>query len=474
MNTIMKDSILKKILGFSLGTWISAVATFILMPIITRTIVPSDLGRIDLFVTFCMIFIYASTLGMHQSLLRFYREPPKGFNRNTLFAFAIKVAIMGTFFVGVFSCFLNEYFSTSILGYTWKYLPLFIFLYVLSNVFLDIAKTVPRLEGNVIQYTVIVVIVSVGLKVTYLSYKIFGNIEQTVACIALVIFAVMMVYVIKFRKSIFITTSHLPVQSKINILKYALPTVPVMFISNFNTSIPKLMLNQYSDSHSLGMYAAAGTLVSIIHLVQTGVNVFWAPYVFENYIEKQEEIQRAHLLVSFVIVLCGILLICFQDIVFLIFGETYRGSKNFYAFLLASPVFYTIGETVGIGISIAKKTYWNIATTGAAVIVNLVLCYLLVPQYGNIGAAISVMSSAFVMLFIKGVLGERFYKIITSYKKTLSLPVLYVIASVVSCILVNAFFFRLIILVFLIMILLMICRDEAYNIWLLGKKLVKH
>ena len=72
-----ENNILKMFFGFSMASWVSAGIGFLLTPIITRTIYPAELGQIDMFVTYCNMFIYASTLGMHQGYMRFFNDLPK-------------------------------------------------------------------------------------------------------------------------------------------------------------------------------------------------------------------------------------------------------------------------------------------------------------------------------------------------------------------------------------------------------------
>lgn len=72
MNQTPVKKILKLLVGFSMSAWINAIINFILMPVITRVIEPSDLGKIDLFVTFCTMLVYASTLGMHSSIYEIF------------------------------------------------------------------------------------------------------------------------------------------------------------------------------------------------------------------------------------------------------------------------------------------------------------------------------------------------------------------------------------------------------------------
>lgn len=460
MNKNKGNKLIKTFFGFSMASWISAAVSFLLTPIITRVICPAELGKIDMFVTYCNMFIYASTLGMHQSYMRFFEDLPEGFTKDKLLSFSIIISSIGAIGAGIICCMGYKHFSNAILGKTTLLVSILMACYIFSYGFLDIIKTKPRMYGQTIKYAVIVISISVGTKLAYLSYIMTHCVLATIVVLTCIVVIIMLFNLFKNKESIFVSCGKVGKESYISILRYALPTVPVMFISNVNTSVPKLLINRYCDSATVGVYAGALTIVQIISLLQVGINTFWSPYVFKNFKEKKIEIQQVHRIISFGIVLFGLCLLVFQDVLFLILGSSYRSSKNFYALLLASPIFYTIGETVGIGIGIKKKTYWNIITTGISLLMNLLLGLMLVPRYGNIGAAISVSISAGVMVTLKSLIGERYYKVVTNPIKTWGASGIYVLGAIATMIYSENRIIRSIILLVLMVLLVVVYISE--------------
>lgn len=186
------------------------------------------------------------------------------------------------------------------------------------------------------------------------------------------------------------------------------------------------------DYSSVGIYSSAVSIVSIISLLQAGFNLFWTPYVYENYKQNSDRIQLVHRIISLLMILFGICILLGQDILYMVLGESYRESKCYFGMLLVSPVLYTIGETTGFGINIAKKSYLNIIVSAATIVSNLIISYFLIPYLGCTGAALSVMVSSFVMFVVKTVLGERYYKTVSSKSKTIIGIALFIAATLVS------------------------------------------
>lgn len=457
-SSIMK--ILKLLAGFSMSAWINAVINFFIMPIITRIIAPQDLGRIDLFVTFCNMFVYASTLGMHQSYMRFFNEKIEGLTKRNLFSLSIKLSGLGAIFASIVCFAFNRYFSVSVLGYQTLSIAICMAIFIMFSGFIQILKTKPRMYGDVITYTIIVVVESLIIKLTYISIYYTKSIEDSINILIVMMALLTISGFLYSKKDIFVSINTIKWTTICSILKYAIPTVPVMFITNVNASLPKLFLQHYWSTAEIGIYTGCLTLVSIINLMQAGLNVFWGPYVFENYKNNQNQIQLLHRIITFVIVVFGLGLLLTQDIIYLILGSNYRASEQFYGLLLAAPIFYTISETLGIGISINKKTYLNIVVVLVACVSNLLLCAILIPLFGNMGAAFSVMISSVLMLITKSMIGEKLYKVITNPIKTVTPIGIYLMASVLSSITYRDSLIHIIMVFSLIVVLLIIYRKE--------------
>lgn len=169
MNQTPVKKILKLLVGFSMSAWINAIINFILMPVITRVIEPSDLGKIDLFVTFCTMLVYASTLGMHQAYMRFFADNLEGITKDNLFAFAVKCSTCGAGIAAIICLIFNKNFTESIMGEQSNHIWVLMALYIFITGFIAISKTRPRMYGNVMSYTVLVVLESLSIKLCYLS-----------------------------------------------------------------------------------------------------------------------------------------------------------------------------------------------------------------------------------------------------------------------------------------------------------------
>ena len=79
-----RKSFIRSIIGFSVSSWIGFVIGIISVPILTRLLDPVQFAVINQFNAAVLFFLSLVTLGMDSGLVRFFFEPPTGFNKNQL------------------------------------------------------------------------------------------------------------------------------------------------------------------------------------------------------------------------------------------------------------------------------------------------------------------------------------------------------------------------------------------------------
>ena len=460
-----KRQVLQSIFGLSIPTWINAAIGIIAVPLVTRLFEPDVLGKFNLFNTYSTILYCIALIGINQGLMRFYHEPP---GRNTtvgLYKLCQTIITISTFIIAVVIFVFGKSFSNAIAGEYNFYILLCLVFYVASATFLNVINTSYRMQNSILAYGVMTVLMNLCSKITYagaalIDDKFIGAITLLTGSYVIIAIVYMTRDFIRYRGQ----KTLLGKEEIIPLLKYSLPLMPVLFISQINTALPKLFIAEYLDFSQVGIYTSAYSVVSIISIVQSGINVFWAPFVFENYAERPRYLTSGHTIITFVMTVFGLIVVLFQDVIYLLIGPAYKESQYFFALLLFSPICYTISETTGIGINISKRTYLNFVVYGVTIVVTFALCYLLIPILGLLGAAIAVAAAAFSMLIVKTLLGERFYKIVISPVKSFSAPTLFLITVVLNTLYFDMLWIRMGLTLLAVVIICLIYRKEMISI----------
>lgn len=460
-NGLTRSSIIRSLLAFSLPTWINAVLGVVAVPIVTRLFEPEVLGKFNLFSTYSTILFCIALIGINQGIMRFYHEPPGRNTTGGFYKLCHSVAAVSVCLVigGIIVC--RVYLSNAIAGEYDPYLVLCLALFVVAATFLNVVNSSFRMRGATLAYGVMTVLMNVGAKLTYvgatlLDDKFVGAITLiTISYVALAVFYMMM-DLFRYRKEpvVFGRDEIIP------LLTYSLPLMPVLFISQINTALPKVMIASSLGYSEVGVYTSAYSIVSLISVVQSGINVFWAPFVYKNYSKYPEYLSAGHDIIAFAMTVFGLGVILAQDFIYLAIGPNYHGSQSFFPLLLFAPVCYTISETTGVGINISKKTYLNLVVYGVTILVTLVLCRLLVPVLHLEGAAIAVAMAALVMLIIKTLLGERYYRVINSRTRSFLAPTLFLVVAAANTFYFEYFHVRSLITFFGMLLVCVIYREQ--------------
>lgn len=414
-----KKHFLKNMVGFSMTAWISFVIGFIASPISTRLFVPEELGKINYFNTYASLFASICYLGLDQAFVRFYREPPGRSTRAGMFTFCAATSL-GFSVLSSAALFLGwRGISAQVAGEADVSIFLCLCLFSLCSVLFRYLSLSYRMEQNAKLYTLQGVLYVLVTKIAYLAVG-FGNAQGKAAILALTALTGLftLVFVVIQRRRFdpgFAAQVDRPFVREMAL--YAAPLIPMTLISWLNSSVSQIILRQLMGLAAIGIYTSALTLASTVNIIQTGFNTYWAPYVYENYQSgNKRRFFTVHRLMACALTLFALGVTLLQDPVFLLLGPKYRSSVVFFPFLFLSPICYCLSETTGMGIGIAKKTYWNTLIFLVSVALNLGVSVLLIPALGELGAALASAAAAVAFLLLRTWAGERYYKAIYDYR----------------------------------------------------------
>src|SRR5690625_1639839 len=94
----MKESLIKKFLKFSYGSWIGLVLGLVTTMITTRLLPPDAFGKVSMFELFLQVGLILTIFGTDQSFVRFfYEELPS--KRGALLYNTLRIPIFTTIFM---------------------------------------------------------------------------------------------------------------------------------------------------------------------------------------------------------------------------------------------------------------------------------------------------------------------------------------------------------------------------------------
>lgn len=453
-------SFFKKLIGFSSASYINLFVTLLSTFIVTRVFAPDTLGKINLFLTCQNILISVSLLGLDQAFCRFYYEMKTKDEQNEVFSFCIVKSILIALIISFIGIPFWQPVSKFIVGYDSFIIFICLVFSSLFHIMCRYFNIHQRMEQKVLGYTILAVLITLAHKLSYLASPDKSSSSAIVMITISFLLICLIYYIFKFKYVIIFKKHYLNKRLKVKLNQFALPLMPVSLLSWLNSSLPQFFMKFFLDYSAIGIYSNAVVIASAINLLQSGFNIIWTPFVYENYKTKQEEIGRIHNIISFLMVAFGLMLLFFQDIIYLFIGKDYRASQMFFAFVIISPICYTIAETTGIGINLSKKSYLHLFAYGSCILANVILCFILIPFLGLVGVGISVALASIVSLIVKTILGEKYYKCVTNYAKTFSAIFIMFIAATVNFVYFSSEILKYSLFVLFLFLLILLYRKE--------------
>lgn len=422
-------SFIKKFLGFSLVPWITFALSFITAPVSTRLFDPSVLGKINIFNTYANLFGMFALIGLDQAFARFYNERPHNKSIGYLFTFCFAITYSLIFILAILSIPLSKVLSGALFDEADNLLLILLFISVFCSATLRYLNLTYRMEQDIKMYTIQGVLMALASKVLYICVGFWDPTYRSALIVLTASNILLSLIFLIIQRNRFELIREYDKQFANEMFKFAIPLIPVTLLTWVNSSLPQIIIQKSMDYYYIGIFSSAMALANLILVIQSGFNTFWVPYTYENYTTQTGQFFKVHRYLVCILTLFALLIVCSQDLIFLLLGEKYRPAKSFFPFLILGPVCYVIGEVIGVGIEIAKKTYLKLYVFIVSVIVNIVFCLILRIHLGIAGIAIATSLAAISAMIMKAILGERHYKIVTNYKYVIACVLLILLSA---------------------------------------------
>ncbi len=200
------------------------------------------------------------------------------------------------------------------------------------------------------------------------------------------------------------------------ILAYGVPFLPATIAYWIFSSADRVMLESMSGLDSVGIYTVAVTLGGIMSILASAIGQAWSPHAVKTYEDDKESARKLYKrFLNVLITLVLFVLFCAsmlgKEIIIFLFPEEYKSAFYPMLLLLIGIGFKITGQVTAAGIGLAKKTIYLVYITFFVAIVNIILNYLLIPLYSEIGASIATMFSFLLLTVLYSFTSQKLFKI---------------------------------------------------------------
>ena len=291
------ESFAGNVMKYSVATYLGFAITG--LALIVKGLLPAEvLGAPVTFMTYTATVMNLGILGLDQTLLRFYHEPPAGAEPRQLFAACTRMSVVFMLVLGaVCSLFAARPMAVAFgFGADGQGLVPLLFVNAALYMLVRYLNVLLRLENDLKAYTAETLWMQGCFNLIYLLPGFFTSNVYLLAMAAIISFGVVVIaFGYKYRSAFF---SPLPAEKFGGIAKVAVPygiaLAPAQILFSLSSGICLSFVGNECGESAQGLFAFGYSLAQLVTAIQAGFSTYWGPYVYAHYREEQERIGRVH------------------------------------------------------------------------------------------------------------------------------------------------------------------------------------
>lgn len=438
---LIKDS---SIYGIAMA--ISKSTSLILLPILSYHFSPEEYGLIDYFQVILQTLVLITVFGIESSVARFFYESDRIKEKKELVTQALLLQVLYIFLFFVFTLIFSNQIDLYLKSITnSRLIIVLIYCLVPFMVLTNFCSAILKWSFN--QYSFL--ILSLGVTLTNFIL-ILAGIYFIDLSIDLLFTISLVVYVFFSFLGVFFIKKWLIIPKKLywfkTLFNYGLPLAFVSILSILTPFFERTIIINNLESHSLANFAIAAKFGIIFSTIISAFQTSWGPFSLAIYKSKKSIDTYNFILKSFTFLLSFMLLInawLLPNLVNAIFSDQYKIDTLLLIIILLGIGIQGVGFILEIGISLSKKTIYNLYSYIISFCFGILLIYVLMYPLGIYGIAVGTASG----ITIKTILGYKFsqhvYPLAWNIIPVLKISVTTIILIIGCMILHNQFNFNI-------------------------------
>jgi O-antigen/teichoic acid export membrane protein len=377
-------NLFKKFTAVFFSNQLSTLFLFLASILIARIYGPEGRGYIYSILVIPNLVSSLTEFGMRQTAVYFIGiKKPISLVISNLFTYLLLAGL-----VGIIISFAYFYMMNKELKFEYILASLLVLNILLVNGF----RAVFLGYNNFSEYNKFVVLQSfiTFILLVILYFTSFNNVEL-VFCIyyisSFLVFTLISLKVFKSYLTKFKYTPSLLFVKKMLHKSFSYGIVFALVVMNYKFDI--IMLSIMSNDYNLGLYTVSTQLIEIIWLVPAALIVVLFSISANNLATIEQLCAAIRATLLGIIIICALIILLGRLIITFLFGESFLGAYESLIFLLPGAVLMIFFKLIYAYYAGKGKPHKGLKPILLAVFINIVLNYLLIPIYHELGAALA-------------------------------------------------------------------------------------
>jgi len=428
----------KQSLIYGIGTILTRVVTFLLLPLYTNVFTTEEYGIVSLAYAFTGFVMIAYRYGMDSALMKYYIDA-EGKDKKTYFTTIFSIQTLTSLIFSLFLFFAAGFFAPIFLGGAYTQLMQLVAIILFFDALWMLPMLILRANEKprqYISYSLLNVIMLMGFNiylVVFLEMGIMGVLIGNIIASGGLLLAILPIIIKNFSfKAISRSALY-------EVLKFGLPFFPAGIFTMIMELSDRYLLEWLADTAAVGLYSAGNKLGMFGLLLVMGFNMGWTPYFLK--IGKADDAPQTFAristyflgLVGFFIVIISLWIshvvqIKIGDTTF--FGEEFWSSTQVVPLILLGYYFFGLYVLQLPGVFMTKMTKWVPLFRGVGAALTILVNILLIPIWGIMGAASAKAIAFFGMSLSIFLFNQKYYPIPYLWRGIL-FPIIYLLIIII-------------------------------------------
>lgn len=379
----------KNTVFFSISNVGTKLISFLLVPLYTYVLSPSEYGTVDILNTTIALLVPLLTVNIQDAVLRFALD--KEYQPNHIISSGVKLVSFSSL---IFACVLLVLKIFELLPLEWKYCLYLIYSFS-STSFQNIFSLYLRAKNKIAtaaSAAVLSALVACGLNLFFLLYLKAGIIGYLSA--NMIASLIGCLYCFFFGKICREVKESVRYDVLKKMLLYSAPLIVNSLAWWLNDASDRYILTFFSGISITGIYAVAYKIPTILSVAQGVFYNAWSVSAIKEYdpLDKDGFVGNVYSIYSYIsLIICSLIMIGNPIISRMLYSKDFYDAWKYVPALLVGVLFNGLALFEGCLFTAVKRTKDVSRTTLVGAAVNTILNITLIPFFGAYGAAIATL-----------------------------------------------------------------------------------